>query len=100
MEGLSSMNKSNCRTKGTAFLIIAALAVALLSTLTGCTPQNEGGNGEIITLRILENDTAKQKGYLDELLNAFNEAYKDKGIQAVDANMEEYSDLAEKDMIL
>lgn len=52
-------------------------------------------SGEKITLRILENDTAKSQGYLDELLNAFNEAYKDQGIEAVDANMEEYSDLAE-----
>ncbi|MBR1743489.1 MAG: extracellular solute-binding protein, partial [Lachnospiraceae bacterium] len=33
--------------------------------------------------------------YLDALLSAFNEAYKEEGIQAVDANMEEYSNLAE-----
>lgn len=54
-----------------------------------------GSTGETITLRILENDTAKSQGYLDVLLNAFNEEYKDKGIVAVDANMEEYSNLAE-----
>lgn len=71
------------------------LAASLLATATGCGNEAAGKDGdEIITLRILENDTAKQKGYLDELLSAFNEAYKDKGIQAVDANMEEYSDLA------
>ncbi len=70
------------------------LAALVLITATGCNNQGSGGETEIITLRILENDTAKQKGYLDELLTAFNEAYKDKGIQAVDANMEEYSDLA------
>ena len=75
------------------------LTTSLLLSLTGCG--NEGSekstdenSDEVIILRILENDTAKQKGYLDELLTAFNEAYKDKGIQAVDANMEEYSDLA------
>ena len=51
--------------------------------------------GETITLRILENDTAKSQGYLDELLNAFNAEFQDKGIVAVDANMEEYSNLAE-----
>ncbi len=54
-----------------------------------------GTSGETVTLRILENDTAKSQGYLDELLTAFNAAYADQGIVAVDANMEEYSDLAE-----
>lgn len=49
---------------------------------------------EEIVLHILENDTAKAEGYLQKLLDAFNEAYKDKGIQAVDANMDEYTDLA------
>lgn len=89
------MNKSNNRTKSATRLLIVILSISMIFTLTGCTKQGEGnGNEETITLRILENDTAKQKGYLDELLNAFNEAYKDKGIQAVDANMEEYSDLA------
>ena len=62
--------------------------------LTACGDEQNVNNGETIIIRILENDTAKKKGYLDELLTAFNEAYKDKGIQAVDANMEEYSDLA------
>ena len=70
------------------------LAVSLMFGMTACTNKT-GGDGETITIRILENDTAKQKGYLDELITAFNEAYKDKGIQAVDANMEEYSNLAE-----
>ncbi len=76
------------------------LAVTMLSTISACgKPGAANGaasaeDGEI-TLRILENDTAKEKGYLDELLTAFNEKYKDKGIQAVDANMEEYSNLAE-----
>lgn len=62
---------------------------------TGCGTDDNKNSGETVTIRILENDTAKQKGYLDELINAFNEAYKDKGIQAVDANMDEYSNLAE-----
>lgn len=54
--------------------------------------------GEIernITLQILENDTAKSLGYLDELLDAFNEAYAEYGITAVDANIDQYSNLAE-----
>ncbi|MBQ2982596.1 MAG: extracellular solute-binding protein [Lachnospiraceae bacterium] len=69
--------------------------VVIILAFSGCGNKKEkNSTTETITLRILENDTAKQKGYLDKLLNAFNEAYKDKGIQAVDANMEEYSDLA------
>ena len=51
-------------------------------------------NGEIETnvkLRILENDTAKETGYLKELLDAFNEEYKEYGIEAVDANMDQYN---------
>ena len=77
--------------KGMAMILVAALVVSM----TACGGQESSkSEDETIVLRILENDTAKQKGYLDELLNAFNEAYKDKGIQAVDANMEEYSDLA------
>ena len=46
-----------------------------------------------VTLRILENDTANEKGYLKELLNAFNDAYAEYGIIAVDANMDQYTDL-------
>ena len=74
--------------------ISVILAVALMISMTACGNDEKDKEDGVITLRILENDTAKQKGYLDELLTAFNEAYKDKGIQAVDANMEEYSDLA------
>ncbi len=46
-----------------------------------------------VTIRILENDTAKEQGYLDELLTAFNQEYSDKNIVAVDANMGDYVDL-------
>ena len=80
--------------------LCALLITLLIIGITGCGKANSGGKsasseGGEITLRILENDTAKSEGYLDELLNAFNEAFKDKGIKAVDANMEEYSNLAE-----
>ena len=51
--------------------------------------------GEQITLRILENDTAKKQGYFEELLNAFNEKYAEYNIVAVDADMDEYTDLAQ-----
>lgn len=78
-------------------IISMGLVVALLAGTTGCKssePAENNPSGEKVVIRILENDTAKKEGYLDELLKAFNEAYKDKGIEAVDANMEEYTDLA------
>lgn len=75
----------------TAFLLMSAIVLSMAGCSNGV---KKTSNDEVIILRILENDTAKQKGYLDVLINAFNEAYKDKGIQAVDANMDEYSDLA------
>ncbi|MGM9814308.1 MAG: extracellular solute-binding protein [Candidatus Enteromonas sp.] len=53
-------------------------------------------NGQLehdVVLRILENDTAKEQGYLDELINAFNAAYAAYGIVAKDANMDQYTDL-------
>ena len=49
---------------------------------------------ENVTLRVLDNDTALKQGYFDELIEAFNKKYEDKGIVAVDANMDSYSDLA------
>lgn len=48
---------------------------------------------ENVTIRILENDTAIEQGYFKELIEAFNEAYKEYGIVAVDANMDQYSNL-------
>lgn len=92
---------------GRQFVKIGSAVLATAMLVTGCSSTSGGSTegstetasanptGEKITLRILENDTAKSQGYLDELLNAFNEAYADQGIEAVDANMEEYSDLAE-----
>lgn len=79
--------------KGRKWIVFFGLLLSMVG-LTACGDEQNVNNGETIIIRILENDTAKKKGYLDELLTAFNEAYKDKGIQAVDANMEEYSDLA------
>ncbi|MGM9857890.1 MAG: extracellular solute-binding protein [Bacilli bacterium] len=88
-------------------VIALVVHLAVFSTILGTfgalslidDKENEGQNkfnGNIeknITLRILENDTAKETGYLKELLDAFNEAYKDYGITAVDANMDQYTDL-------
>ena len=71
------------------------LGMSVITGMTGCGGSEKETTADgVITLRILENDTAKAEGYLDVLINSFNEAYKDKGIQVVDANMDEYSDLA------
>ena len=48
------------------------LAVTCLGSITACSPNN----GEQVIIRVLENDFAKKNGYLDVLLNAFNEKYK------------------------
>ena len=84
-------------------LIAHILVLAALLTTFGCMSlkrdDSEGQskfNGELernVTLRILENDTAKEKGYFKELLDAFNAAYAEYGIVAVDANMDQYTDL-------
>ncbi len=77
-------------------VVAASLAATMLLGMTGCgNSETANTSDEEIVLRILENDTAKKEGYLQELLDAFNAAYADKGIQAVDANMDEYSNLAE-----
>ncbi len=89
---------------------IAAVAIHLVLVITlisvvgafGIAGRNDGTEnteiftGELernVTIRILENDTAKEQGYLDALLSAFNEKYKEYGIVAVDANMDQYTDL-------
>lgn len=81
--------------------ILGALMVTGLS-LAACGKETAGSqetkksvSTETVTIRVLENDTAKKEGYFEALLNAFNEAYKDKGIVAIDADMDEYTDLAQ-----
>lgn len=76
--------------KKTLSIVLALLLVACAAvTFVSCKKTDE------IVLRVLENDTAKDKGYLDWLLNAFNEKYASDGVKAVDANMDEYSNLEE-----
>jgi len=87
-----------------ALIAHIAVILAVIITLGTLGIIAAGGNasgaekftGELernVTLRILENDTAKEQGYLKELLDAFNEEYKEYGIKAVDANMDQYTDL-------
>ena len=90
-------------TKTIALFLAHALAVIAVMTTFGVLGlQREdqeaqerftGVLEENVTLQILDNDTAKETGYLDELLSAFNEEYAQYGIKAVDANMGAYTDL-------
>lgn len=80
-------------------VIVTVVAVVGSLGLIADSVADEGSEkftGELeqnVVLRILENDTAKEQGYLKELLDAFNEEYKKYGIKAVDANMDQYTDL-------
>lgn len=82
--------------------ILVICSIVTVCGILGQTQEQEGFEkftGQLernVTLRILENDTAVQQGYLKQLLEAFNAEYAEYGIVAVDANMDEYSDL-EKD---
>lgn len=96
-KGLAKMNRKINK------WVTTGMICSMTAGLVGCgqnAAQSEAvsdktaGATEQVVLHVLENDTAKSEGYLQELLDAFNEAYADKGIQAVDANMDEYTDLA------
>lgn len=104
-----------------ALLIICTMAVSLFA---GCGNSGEGGQstgdkpttvpgddettalydqvmarftGELesgAVVKVLENDTAIELGYVDQLIEAFNKAYEGKGISAERMNIDQYSDLA------
>ena len=80
-----------------AIILAVIIVMGTLSVIAaGVSTGNEKFTGELernVTLRILENDTAKEQGYLKELLDAFNAEYAEYGIKAVDANMDNYTDL-------
>ena len=82
------------------FVIVAVIVLmgvlGILADLARDTQGQSKFTGDLeqnVTLRILENDTAKEQGYLKELLDAFNKEYAQYGIRAVDANMDQYTDL-------
>lgn len=64
------------------------------ATGSGASSVFDGELEKNVTIQVLENDTAISKGYFKELIDAFNEAYAEYGIVAVDANMDQYLDLA------
>ncbi len=74
-------------------IIALSLAATMIIPVAGCGKKKS--TGDTIVLEILDSDTARTEGYLDELIQAFNEKYADQGIQAVDANMHEFTNLAE-----
>lgn len=112
------------RKRWVALLLVAAMSVTLVAGCGkgGETADNEqgtptsgavGGNaeqgsenyqkvmarftGELeegAVVKVLENDTAIELGYVDQLIEAFNKAYEDKGIRAERMNVDQYSDLA------
>ncbi len=92
---------------------VAMVLVMVLSMLSACSgdtkPENEvqtsdlyeqvmarfdGTLEEGAVIKVLENDTAVELGYVDALIEAFNEEYKDEGISAERMNIDQYSDLA------
>lgn len=78
-------------------VLLCGCAGAPSSEQEGTAPGSTLFTGELeknVTIRVLENDTAIERGYFKELIAAFNEAYEEYGITAVDANMDQYLDLA------
>lgn len=76
------------------------LASSMVIGITACGQSADSGSEEVknpnmTTLRILEDDTAKEAGYVDELIKAFNDAYIGRGIQAEVVTMDANSNLAE-----
>lgn len=91
---------------------LAIVGILCVGTLAGCGEKESNAgtstgtaadlsaiySGELernVTIRVLENDTAIEQGYFQELIDAFNEKYAEYGIVAVDANMDQYSNLAD-----
>lgn len=94
--------------KRISLLLVLSLIVALFA---GCGKQEKTKTPEVSSddpvmarftgeleqgavVKVLENDTAVELGYVDELLDAFNAAYADQGIRAERLNADQYSDLA------
>ncbi|SDB30999.1 arabinogalactan oligomer / maltooligosaccharide transport system substrate-binding protein [Pseudobutyrivibrio sp. YE44] len=88
---------------------LALASTMLIASFVGCGKSEEksgttkaGGENSIfsgeleenVTIQVLENDTAISKGYFSQLIDAFNKEYEKYGITAVDANMDQYLDLA------
>lgn len=98
--------------KTLAVFLSLAMLLALLAGCAGGGTEQGGSTADHSTLydqvmarfdgtleegavvKVLENDTAIELGYVDQLIEAFNEAFRDKGISAERMNADQYSDLA------
>ena len=69
-------------------VLLVAMCCSCLVFVSSCD-----NSSETITIRVLENDMAKKSGYLQVLLDEFNKKYASEKVVAVDADMDEYSDL-------
>ena len=93
-----------------SILIAVSMLLVIVSGCSGEKPDSTAGNvsdlyeqvmarfdGKLekgAVVKVLENDTAVELGYVDQLIAAFNEAFQDKGISAERMNIDQYSDLA------
>lgn len=77
----------------TLIIVMGVLGIIASGMATEGKEKFTGELEKNVIIRILENDTAKEQGYLKELLDAFNKEYASYGITAVDANMDQYTDL-------
>ena len=91
-------------------MIAVSMLLIIVSGCSGEKPDSTAGNvsdlyeqvmarfdGKLekgAVVKVLENDTAVELGYVDQLIAAFNEAFQDKGISAERMNIDQYSDLA------
>jgi arabinogalactan oligomer/maltooligosaccharide transport system substrate-binding protein len=89
------------------------LSIVLVFSMVGCGNNSGDGSGETSSgysyeqvmakfegdieqgaiIRVLDNQMSVETGFLQEMLTAFNEKYKEYGVNAVDANMDQYVDL-------
>lgn len=96
--------------KTLSILLALTMALALFSACGDTAPESPSENQSDLyaqvmsrfdgtleqgaVVKVLENDTAVELGYVDQLIAAFNEAYRDQGISAERMNIDQYSDLA------
>lgn len=93
-----------------SILIAVSMLLVIVSGCSGGKPDSTAGtvsdlyeqvmarfDGKLeqgAVVKVLENDTAVELGYVDQLIAAFNVAFQDKGISAERMNIDQYSDLA------
>lgn len=84
-----------------ALLLCLALLCACAPTLAEGSERYKAVtarfNGQLekgAVVNVLENNTAIELGYVQQLIDAFNEAYRDQGVSAQIMDIDQYSDLA------